>query len=514
MAIVFYAGYELRLPSDGFFRSDASAGKTMVGWLCPVCGCQERPAVCASCINSILEERQKDLKVLKQTRTHFRERLDAKLEQRRELERQRFWWREQNERCERLRQAYRVAEASFQKEKAKLQEKQAVVETVSVRLSEAQRQLAGKKTELESHSLVLRAQTLSLAVVVSEVTHMQRSALRQLCNIFPLRLAVVDVPEAWDGAQKLSQAVRICGVRLPEGEGPLGMPASELAAALGYLLQFLQLAAKYLSAPVLHSSGFAVSSSKVWQRAGYWNHRPDSLSHVYPLYLPRPGSASKSDGEVSPSEPLKGFFGTQALPGGASPVVGGPGQKSSNGSSPVVSGTAGSNQEGRDSRPLRKGLVLVKRSIMCLCSYEESLLSLKLPRQFPPFASLALLMEWLTRDPRSSGHLSRSKNMDLATSSGYGSIQVGKSSLSEAGALFVGPPEEFSSTQFQSFVQSAMDTGSTFDDGPKVGGMFSPSTENGLEEWDLVERPPLPPPPSKAEDVEHWTRAMFIDATR
>lgn len=35
-----------------------------------------------------------------------------------------------------------------------------------------------------------------------------------------------------------------------------------------------------------------------------------------------------------------------------------------------------------------------------------------------------------------------------------------------------------------------------------------------FEGWDLVERQPLPPPPSRAEDVEHWTRAMFVDANR
>lgn len=38
--------------------------------------------------------------------------------------------------------------------------------------------------------------------------------------------------------------------------------------------------------------------------------------------------------------------------------------------------------------------------------------------------------------------------------------------------------------------------------------------ENLIEGWDLVEHPTFPPPPSQTEDVEHWTRAMFIDATR
>lgn len=38
--------------------------------------------------------------------------------------------------------------------------------------------------------------------------------------------------------------------------------------------------------------------------------------------------------------------------------------------------------------------------------------------------------------------------------------------------------------------------------------------ENLIEGWDFVEHPTFPPPPSQTEDVEHWTRAMIIDATK
>lgn len=38
--------------------------------------------------------------------------------------------------------------------------------------------------------------------------------------------------------------------------------------------------------------------------------------------------------------------------------------------------------------------------------------------------------------------------------------------------------------------------------------------ESIIEGWDIVEHPTFPPPPSQTEDVEHWTRAMFIDATK
>lgn len=38
--------------------------------------------------------------------------------------------------------------------------------------------------------------------------------------------------------------------------------------------------------------------------------------------------------------------------------------------------------------------------------------------------------------------------------------------------------------------------------------------ESLIDGWDLVEHPTFPPPPSQTEDIEHWTRAMFIDATK
>ncbi|KAF2297403.1 hypothetical protein GH714_023147 [Hevea brasiliensis] len=38
--------------------------------------------------------------------------------------------------------------------------------------------------------------------------------------------------------------------------------------------------------------------------------------------------------------------------------------------------------------------------------------------------------------------------------------------------------------------------------------------EGLIDGWDLVEHPTFPPPPSQTEDIEHWTRAMFIDATK
>jgi hypothetical protein len=43
---------------------------------------------------------------------------------------------------------------------------------------------------------------------------------------------------------------------------------------------------------------------------------------------------------------------------------------------------------------------------------------------------------------------------------------------------------------------------------------LSTRKNNDMNGWDLVEHPKYPPPPSQSEDVEHWTRAMFIDAKK
>eukprot|EP00959_Pyramimonas_sp_CCMP1952_P275434 5757043-Pyramimonas_sp.AAC.1 len=37
--------------------------------------------------------------------------------------------------------------------------------------------------------------------------------------------------------------------------------------------------------------------------------------------------------------------------------------------------------------------------------------------------------------------------------------------------------------------------------------------DRSIKGWDIVDVPSLPPPPSREEDVEHWARAMIIDAS-
>ncbi|GJP75181.1 hypothetical protein CLOP_g5656, partial [Closterium sp. NIES-67] len=51
-------------------------------------------------------------------------------------------------------------------------------------------------------------------------------------------------------------------------------------------------------------------------------------------------------------------------------------------------------------------------------------------------------------------------------------------------------------------------------EGGDVRGKREGKGDEGGEEWAVVDAVQLPPPPSDAEAVEHWARAMIIDVTR
>jgi hypothetical protein len=59
--------------------------------------------------------------------------------------------------------------------------------------------------------------------------------------------------------------ISICNMQLPATDDCSGVSARELAAALGYLLHFVNLASKYLGSPVLYESNFKSSASTIWQ---------------------------------------------------------------------------------------------------------------------------------------------------------------------------------------------------------------------------------------------------------
>eukprot|EP00850_Spirogloea_muscicola_P000604 SM000002S05684 [mRNA] locus=s2:1556129:1560228:- [translate_table: standard] len=149
-----------------------------------------------------------------------------------------------------------------------------------IRIKEAQRALIRVVEKLDGlvTSVHVRAKEVAAAKdksnILSELHRQRQFLVRQLRVTLPLQTAVVESPDVWDGSERVTQVIRICGFRLPEDDNPLTLPPGELAVALGYLLHFIDILATYLSSPILHCASFAASSSKIWQRASYLDSQP------------------------------------------------------------------------------------------------------------------------------------------------------------------------------------------------------------------------------------------------
>eukprot|EP00850_Spirogloea_muscicola_P003483 SM000014S00271 [mRNA] locus=s14:320958:325033:- [translate_table: standard] len=113
-----------------------------------------------------------------------------------------------------------------------------LVRSVPVRATEvaaAKDKLTSTKDELLVHHFpdLLQAQLLSSSNILSELHRQRQLFVRQLRVVLPLQSAVVESPDIWDGSERVTQVVRVCGFRLPEDDNPLLLPPAELAVALG-----------------------------------------------------------------------------------------------------------------------------------------------------------------------------------------------------------------------------------------------------------------------------------------
>eukprot|EP00249_Psilotum_nudum_P017219 c26217_g1_i1 orf=652-1590(+) len=310
--------------------------------------------------------------------------------------------------------------------------------------------------------------------------------VRQLCKSFLLQCTVRQ--ETSDNVPYWS----LCGARLPLGGDPLSVPATELAASLGYMLQVLNLAARYLSAPLLHSAGFAASSSRIWVRASYWNARPASRSEEFQLFIPQQSCGLADENIISEMGTSYVKFskleslGKERLDGSS---MGG----SRHGSCSLTNSEA--------VKDVQKGLKLLKSSVGCLTAYGFSLLSLPVPSNMSTFEAFAELMALLSAK-------------DVRTRSNNSHQQQNNHSIAESRLSLASTMEE---TRYRGLKSSSKETMNSF---LYIGGEYDQSEglendgENVFDEWDMVEHPTLPPPPSHSEDVEHWTRAMIIDVTK
>ncbi|XP_021724967.1 uncharacterized protein LOC110692274 [Chenopodium quinoa] len=468
---------------------------------CGICESSNLASICTVCVNYRLNEYYTLLKSLRSRRDQLYSRLTDKLVSKGKTDEQINWKIAQNEKIAGLKEKLRKSREQLLHGKSKL-------EKVSSDLKVTYGLLDFSKNMLEKHRVEqleksypnwICTQSLGHMAITSERLHKQSVIIKQICKLFPQRLVKVD-NEKKDGFN--GQYDVICNARLPRGLNPHSVPSEELAASLGYMAQLLNLVNHILCLPALHNSGFAGSCSRIWQRDSYWDARPSSRSNEYPLFIPRQNCCT-TGGENSWSE-RSSHFEVASVESERKPKLDPSGSISFNYS-------CASPHSLETHNDLQKGIALLKKSVACVTAYCYNSLCLDVPTDASTFEAFANLLATLS----SSKEVRSVFSLKMACSRSCKQVQQLNKSVWNVNSMM-------SSTMLESaHAQPAMRN--MWD---KNLPYFAPSflyandsadaskNESVFDGWDLVEYPKFPPPPSETEDIEHWTRAMFTDATK
>lgn len=469
---------------------------------CAICENSNLSSICSGCVNYRLNEYSNNLKTLKSRRDLLYLRLSEVLVAKGKAEDHLSWRVLQHEKLARLRE-------KLHHRKEQLLQGKANVEKIAHDIKVKFELLESAKSTLERncneqlekyYPNLISTQSLGHMAITSERLHKQSVVIKQICKLFPQRR--VPDGERKDGSS--GQCDQICNALLPRGLDPHSVPSDDLSASLGYMVQLLNLVAHNVGAPALHNSGFAGSSSRIWQRDSYWNAHPTSRSNEYPLFIPRQNFCS-TGGETSWSDRSSSNFGVASMESERKPRLDSSGGSSFNYSS-------ASPHSVKSHLDLQKGISLLKKSVACVTAYCYNSLSLDVPVEASTFEAFAKLLATLSssRDVRSAFSLknacsrSHKKVQQLNKSVWNVNSAIASSTLLDSTYLLPISENMFDKNPPSSAASFLYATGLS-DTGKNV---------NLIEEWDLVEHPTFPPPPSETEDVEHWTRAMFVDATK
>jgi hypothetical protein len=168
----------------------------------------------------------------------------------------------------------------------------------------------------------------------------------------------------------------------------------------------------------------------------------------------------------------------------------------------------------RESYPeVQQGIKLLRRTVGCLCAYSFGQLGLSVPSDMSILDAFAeLLMILSSKETRS-----RSYRGDQQ-SNGRSALLEGPFARMGSSRRHLSDGNQFSPRSLgQKANKGKVTSWNDFYDVSTESELMEvapKSSDITLDGWDLVEHPRLPPPPSDSEDVEHWTRAMIIDATK
>lgn len=447
---------------------------------CAICENSNRASICPICVNYRLNEYGTLLKSLNSRRDSLYSKLSVVLIAKGKADDQFNWRVQKNEKLASLRE-------KLHRNKEQLAQGKAKVEKLSQDLKKKNGMLESARNVLEKNRLeqlekfypnLICTQSLGHMAITSELLHKQSVVIKQICKLFPQRRVNVDGERNFSG-----QYDQICNARLPRGLDPHSVSSEELAASLGYMVQLLNLVAHNLAAPTLHNAGFAGSCSRIWQRDSYWNARPSSRSNEYPLFIPRQNYCSTS-AENSWTDKSSSNFGVASMESERRPHLDSTRSNSFNYSSV-------SPHSVETHKDLQKGVSLLKKSVACVTAYCYNLLCLDVPSDTSTFEAFAKLLSTLS----SSKEVRSVFNLKMACSRSCKQVQKLNKSVWN--------------------VNSAISSSALLESAHALQPMISDGkNESFIDGWDLVEHPTFPPPPSQVEDIEHWTRAMIIDATK
>ncbi|CAH2041553.1 unnamed protein product [Thlaspi arvense] len=440
---------------------------------CAICENTNRASICSVCVNH---------------RDSLYTKLSELLEAKGKADYQKNWRLLQNEKLSNLKNKLRRIKEQVTQGKAKIERESRDLKLKYGVLDSARSTLEKIRVEQVEKYFpnLICTQSLGHMAISSERLHKQSVVVKQICKLFPQRRVSLD-GESQNGA--VGQYNLICNSRLPKGLDPHSIPSEELTASLGLMVQLLNLVVHNLAAPALHSSGFAGSCSRIWQRDSYWDARPSTRSNEYPLFIPRQNYCSTGV-ENSWTDKNSSDFGVASMESDRKEA-----RLNSTGSNSFNYSSA-SPHSVESHRDLQKGIALLKKSVACLTAYCYNSLCLEVPPEASTFEAFAKLLATLS----SSKEVRSCKQAQQLNKSIWSAHSVISSSILESAHL----PRNLSYNQ-----------------DPNTAASYLSATEsseirknNDTNGWDLVEHPKYPPPPSQSEDVEHWTRAMFIDARK
>ncbi|KAL3514038.1 hypothetical protein ACH5RR_026755 [Cinchona calisaya] len=470
---------------------------------CAICDNSNLASICPICVNFRLNEYNSNLKSLKSKRDALYSKLSEALLAKGKADDQKSWLLLQKEKLTRMKEKLQLRQQEVLQGKAKIEKMSNDLKVKYESLESAMSVLEKNRVEQieKFYPNLICTQSFGYMAITSERLYKQSVIVKQICKLFPLRRMNVD-GERKDGST--GQYDTICNARLPKGLDPHSVPCDELAASLGYMVQLLNLVVHHVCAPALHNSGFAGSCSRIWQRDSYCDARPSSRSSEYPLFIPRQKFCS-TGGETSWSDRSSSNFGVTSMESDRKPHL----DSSRSSSFNYSSASPHSIETHKD---LQKGISLLKKSVACVTAYCYNSLCLEVPAEASTFEAFSRLLSILS----SSKEVRSVVSLKMASSRSSTQAQqlnksVWKVDSAISSSTLVESTHAFPMTRnvCENHIPSSASSFLFPTEFPDTG-----KNENSIEGWDLVEHPTYPPPPSQTEDIEHWTRAMFIDATK